>query len=125
MNYLRTARCEAGQASQKIVDLDGHADSHSDQRLRVTLDSVKRNGFDEHVGSQRNGWFYDMSGDTKEIADQESISLSGAKSRIQQGRKTLEAMLKACCRFQFDRHENILQCEAEGDDDDCQSRDRC
>lgn len=68
---------------------------------------------------------YELEGiSQKEIADQESISFSGAKSRIQRGRKSLEAMLKACCQFQFDRHGNILQCDTEGDDD-CQSRGRC
>ncbi len=48
----------------------------------------------------------------KEIAQRESISLSGAKSRIQRGRKSLEAMLRECCKFQFDRHGNVLQYES-------------
>ena len=50
----------------------------------------------------------------KAIADRESISLSGAKSRIQRGRKQLEGMLRECCQFQFDRRGNVLQCENEG-----------
>lgn len=57
---------------------------------------------------------YELKGiSQKEIADRESISLSGAKSRVQRGRKTLETMLKDCCQFQFDRYGNILQCKAE------------
>ncbi len=48
----------------------------------------------------------------KEIAAQESISLSGAKSRIQRGRKSLEAMLKACCELQFDRRGNVTEYKA-------------
>ena len=44
----------------------------------------------------------------KDIAVQESISLSGAKSRIQRGRASLEAMLKSCCEFQLDRRGNIV-----------------
>lgn len=46
-----------------------------------------------------------------EIAERESISLSGAKSRIQRGRKSLEAMLRACCEFQFDVRGNVVEFE--------------
>ncbi len=48
----------------------------------------------------------------KEIASRESISLSGVKSRIQRGRKSLEAMLKACCEFQLDGRGNVVEYEA-------------
>lgn len=48
----------------------------------------------------------------KEIAMRESLSLSGVKSRIQRGRKSVGMMLKACCEFQFDRRGNIVDCEA-------------
>lgn len=47
----------------------------------------------------------------KEIATRESISLSGVKSRIQRGRKSLEAMLKACCEFQLDGRGNVVDYE--------------
>lgn len=53
----------------------------------------------------------------KEIAAREAITLTGAKSRIQRGRKNLEAMLRACCQFQFDQRGNVLECEQLGDDD--------
>jgi RNA polymerase sigma-70 factor (ECF subfamily) len=44
----------------------------------------------------------------KEIASRESISLSGAKSRVQRGRKLLREVLERCCRFQLDRHGNVV-----------------
>ncbi len=44
----------------------------------------------------------------KEIASRESICLSGAKSRVQRGRKLLKEMLERCCRFQLDRHGNVV-----------------
>ena len=47
----------------------------------------------------------------KDIATRESISLSGVKSRIQRGRKSLEAMLKACCEFQLDGRGNVMEYE--------------
>jgi RNA polymerase sigma-70 factor (ECF subfamily) len=48
----------------------------------------------------------------QEIASRESISLSGAKSRVQRGRHMLKRMLEDCCRLQFDRYGNVMQWEA-------------
>lgn len=45
------------------------------------------------------------------IAEQESISLSAVKSRIQRGRKKIESMLRECCRFQLDVRGNVLEIE--------------
>ncbi len=64
----------------------------------------------------------------KDIAIQESISLSGAKSRIQRGRASLEAMLKSCCEFQLDRRGNVVDYESVNDDcceNDCASTTEC
>lgn len=42
------------------------------------------------------------------LADRLGISLSGAKSRVQRGRKMLREMLLACCHFQFDRLGKVI-----------------
>ncbi len=61
---------------------------------------------------------YELEGiSQKEIAAHESISLSGAKSRIQRGRKSLETMMKACCEFQFDVRGKVIDYGAA--DSDC------
>lgn len=62
-----------------------------------------------------------------QIAGQESISLSGAKSRIQRGRRKLEAMLRECCQFQMDARGNVLEYEAIGNDfgPECSSAEGC
>lgn len=44
----------------------------------------------------------------QEIAERLGLSLSGAKSRIQRGRRKLKGLLEDCCRFQFDRRGNVL-----------------
>lgn len=44
----------------------------------------------------------------REIADRLGISLSGAKSRIQRGRKKLKQLLFDCCLFKWDRRGNII-----------------
>jgi RNA polymerase sigma-70 factor (ECF subfamily) len=47
----------------------------------------------------------------KEIATQHGISLSGAKSRVQRGRKMLREMLLACCCFEFDHQGTMIDYE--------------
>ena len=42
------------------------------------------------------------------LAERLGISLSGAKSRVQRGRKILKDMLLGCCHFEFDRLGNIM-----------------
>ncbi len=64
---------------------------------------------------QRALSMYELQGvSQKNIATLESISVSGAKSRIQRGRRSLEAMLKACCELQFDRRGNVVDYETPG-----------
>ena len=45
----------------------------------------------------------------KEMGQRLGLSLSGAKSRVQRGRKQLQAMLLACCHYEFDRRGNIIE----------------
>ena len=51
-----------------------------------------------------------------EIASRLGISLSGAKSRVQRGRKRLEEILRGSCEFQLDRRGNIIACKPANDD---------
>lgn len=44
----------------------------------------------------------------KELAERLGISLSGAKSRVQRGRKLLRELLLACCHFEFDRRGKVI-----------------
>jgi RNA polymerase sigma-70 factor (ECF subfamily) len=44
----------------------------------------------------------------KELAKREAISLSGAKSRVQRGRRMLKDLLLNCCHFDFDRRGRII-----------------
>ncbi|HLP15915.1 MAG TPA: RNA polymerase sigma factor SigZ, partial [Bacteroidota bacterium] len=44
----------------------------------------------------------------KELAEREGISLSGAKSRVQRGRRLLKDLLLNCCHFDFDRRGAIM-----------------
>jgi RNA polymerase sigma-70 factor, ECF subfamily len=46
-----------------------------------------------------------------DIAQRLSLSLSGAKSRIQRGRDRLEDMLGKCCALERDRRGNVIECK--------------
>ena len=45
----------------------------------------------------------------KEMGKRLGLSPSGAKSRVQRGRKQLQNMLLACCHYEFDRRGNIIE----------------
>jgi RNA polymerase sigma-70 factor (ECF subfamily) len=54
---------------------------------------------------------YEIDGLTQlEIANQLGISLSGAKSRIQRGRRQLDSILRSRCNLEFDRRGNVIAC---------------
>ena len=50
----------------------------------------------------------------RKVAEKQGISLSGAKSRIQRGRKMIKAMLLECCQFGLDYRGKIINYESEG-----------
>ncbi len=43
-----------------------------------------------------------------EVAERLGLSLSGAKSRIQRGRRMLKSILLDCCRFEFDQRGRVM-----------------
>jgi RNA polymerase sigma-70 factor (ECF subfamily) len=51
-----------------------------------------------------------------EVATRLSISLSGAKSRVQRGRAKLREALVACCQFEFDSNGRIVSYRQVGKD---------
>jgi len=46
-----------------------------------------------------------------EVARRLGLSVSGAKSRVQRGRRRLRALLNRCCELDFDRHGNVVDYE--------------
>jgi RNA polymerase sigma-70 factor, ECF subfamily len=44
----------------------------------------------------------------QELAEQQGLSLSGAKSRVQRARVKLRDLLLQCCHFEFDRRGSIV-----------------
>ena len=65
---------------------------------------------------------YELEGRSQQdVADTLGLSLSGAKSRIQRGRRELEKSLRDCCRFKVDRRGNVIDYEPKdcGENCDC------
>jgi len=50
----------------------------------------------------------------KEVARQQGISLSGAKSRVQRGREMVKNLLTECCQFEFDHQRKMINYGAKG-----------
>ncbi len=64
---------------------------------------------------------YELEGRPQQaIADELGLSLSGAKSRIQRGRRMLKSRLLDCCQFERDRYGNIVEVTQKSQDScDC------
>ncbi len=54
-----------------------------------------------------------------EVAQKQKVSLSGAKSRIQRGRKMLKALLLDCCQIELSRQGRVLDFEPKKGCHDC------
>jgi RNA polymerase sigma-70 factor, ECF subfamily len=55
----------------------------------------------------------------QEVAEQEGISLSGAKSRVQRGRALLKGILEDCCQFELNQKNQILSYEKKKQNGKC------
>ena len=56
----------------------------------------------------------------REVASRLGLSLSGAKSRVQRGRKLLGETLLDCCRIELDRRGAVVEFECGRECGDCQ-----
>ncbi len=57
----------------------------------------------------------------REYAARAGLSISGAKSRVQRGRRMLEELVRACCDIELDVHGNVIgyqrrHCQCAADD---------
>jgi RNA polymerase sigma-70 factor (ECF subfamily) len=59
----------------------------------------------------------------REVASRLGLSLSGAKSRVQRGRRLLRSALFSCCSVEMDRRGGVMSYESRGECGGC--HDRC
>jgi RNA polymerase sigma-70 factor (ECF subfamily) len=56
----------------------------------------------------------------RSAAEDEGISLSGMKARVQRGRRRLKEILLESCRIEIDRRGGVMDCEGrQGGDGTC------
>ena len=82
---LHKIDCKSGATSIKAI-MEGLPDPYSEALILTEFEGLTQ----------------------KELAKKLGISLSGAKSRVQRGRKMLKAELEKCCSMSFDRHGTIV-----------------
>ncbi len=98
-----------------VADLDGADDTEEVERTRTVRglgDCLVR--MVEHLPQPYREAIRlaDFDGLTqKEVAVRAGISLSGAKSRVQRGRRQMETMLLDCCRVERDGGGNVIGCD--------------
>lgn len=56
----------------------------------------------------------------QEVATAQGLSLSGAKSRVQRGRKLLKSVLLQCCQVEVDRRGAVIEWQPHHQADECQ-----
>lgn len=110
---LRTARnllVDHYRARRDEVELDEATPANSDSAAALrTLEpciTPLAGRLPEHY---RSALLWDLEGMTQqEIAQRQSISLSGAKSRVQRARILLQQEFQRCCRYHFDHADTLI-----------------
>ncbi|MBC8144120.1 MAG: RNA polymerase sigma factor SigZ [bacterium] len=115
-DYYRAPKMQVADAidlPEESHDVGQRARRDLAECLRPMIDSLPPHYRDAIV-------LADLDGLTQQqIADRESISLSGAKSRVQRGRAMLKDLLDQCCRFEFDRRGHVVGFQSRACDDEC------
>ncbi len=109
-------RARAARPAESKDAVDVAAVQHDDER--IDLNDWMRGAIGELPEKYREAiQLTEIDGLTQvELAARMGISVSGAKSRVQRGRKLIKEMLLACCHLEMDRRGNII---------DMQRRDDC
>ncbi len=104
-DYYRSTRAPVDELPEDLIELPEENDEITD-RLAHSVRAM----IDEMPDDYREALLLtELGGLTQqELADRLGISLSGAKSRVQRGRKLLREMLLSCCHFEFDRLGKVI-----------------
>jgi RNA polymerase sigma-70 factor (ECF subfamily) len=100
------------------------ATDEADANLNRELAACLRTLMGELPGKYREAveWS-DLEGlSQKELGDRLGMSASGARSRVQRGRRKLKELLAACCDVELDAFGNVLECIAKNPGCDCAVR---
>ncbi len=98
------------QTTDELPDWIEHPQPDEEESIRKELSLCLEPMIRELPDKYRNAiQMSEMENKTqKEVAEQENISLSGAKSRVQRGRALLKAMLDDCCQFEINKKNQVI-----------------
>jgi RNA polymerase sigma-70 factor, ECF subfamily len=119
-HYRQSAHATVALAVDPEDESDGRL-SYLKSRAGEWLDEMIRELPDTYQDAVRWSEIDGLS--QQEVADRLGLSLSGAKSRIQRGRAMLKDVLEKCCRFEFDKRGNLMNCDPRPDRTVCRSCD--
>ncbi len=92
------------QGYQMLADDEGGDELHHAVAtcLRATIERMAPAYREALTLTELEGWTQ------QQLAEHLNISLSGAKSRVQRGRRKLRALLEDCCRIEHDRYGTVI-----------------
>lgn len=109
-------------------DISIEPNSFEEEDIKVKMQTQ---GFSEYAGSiiselpekyRAAVHLADIEGlSMKEVAEELNLSVPGAKSRVQRGRKMIKEIILKCCEVNTDRYGNIVEYKP----NDCSTKDNC
>ena len=108
-DHYRMNRNTLAEDASKVLQVEPILQENSNSEIARCVSGLIQHLPDDQ---RRAVTMYELEGISQlEISARESISLSGAKSRIQRGRKNLQQLLFQCCQFHQDARGNVLEIE--------------
>lgn len=115
-DYYRTHK-PSEQLPEELVQPDIEDNESAKQELEACLEPMINQLSDKYRDSV---YLSEITGlNQQEVADKQSISLSGAKSRVQRGRNLLKGLLHECCEIELDRNNHIIDFSKKIGKSDC------
>jgi RNA polymerase sigma-70 factor (ECF subfamily) len=107
--YRRRSRSDEPVEDVAAVDCPGNGPENKNESVAAWLPQLIEALPSTLQGAVRLSEIEGLS--QAETARRLGISLSGAKSRVQRGRRRLEELIREHCRIELDRRGNVITCE--------------
>ena len=106
------------EAEENIKEVSIEPNAFAEEDIKI---KIQTQGFSEYAGFivselpekyRKAVYMADIEGlSMKEVAEELNISVSGAKSRVQRGRKMIKEIILKCCEVNTDKYGNIVDYE--------------
>ncbi len=108
IDFYRTHRCSAVSLAELSDEIEIPTESEPELAVEVAdcIKTIVANMPEKYRSAIQLTEFAEAS--QAELARQTGLTLSGAKSRVQRGRRKLKEMLLDCCKVEMDSYGNVL-----------------